>query len=431
MRIYIICFVLFSCLIAADKHDEVFYQEVVKVFTVKNGLPDSGVDKIIFTDQDDPVAVTDAGSFLFKKNEWIKYNDAIMDQSIIRKKNMPAEAGNIYTVIRYKDKKMIGAEKGLFVYENNNWVPTLPADEHYSWAPTNIRVMEIDTKGRLWFGADQGVGYLQNDKWHLFTGKEGLPYKKFTCIAANSDGAIWFGTEKGVFRVDGEKFYYRFSRRWMADDYVNDIKIDKNDDVWIATKKGVSRISFNPISFDEKAAFFTKQVETRHNRIGFICQNHLKEQFNPDSWVPAISDNDGMYTAMYGAAMAFQYAVTGDSTAKKIAKRSFDACKWLVDITHEPGFPARVIIPVDWPEPVNEQYGHDYNKNKQKGDPFWKDIYPRFPLSEDGKYRWKCDTSSDELAGHYFFYGVYYDLVVKPRKKKNRFVKFWRPLPII
>ena len=31
----------------------------------------------------------------------------------------------------------------------------------------------------------------------------------------------------------------------------------------------------------------------------------------------------------------------------------------------------------------------------------------------------KCDTSSDELAGHYFFYGIYFDLVAKTEEEKK------------
>jgi hypothetical protein len=31
---------------------------------------------------------------------------------------------------------------------------------------------------------------------------------------------------------------------------------------------------------------------------------------------------------------------------------------------------------------------------------------------------WKCDTSSDELAGHYFFYGIYHDLVAETPEEK-------------
>ena len=59
------------------------------------------------------------------------------------------------------------------------------------------------------------------------------------------------------------------------------------------------------------------------------------------------------------------------------------------------------------------------NLRVQQHDPFWKDINPRFVKSKDGKYLWKCDTSSDELAGHYFFYGVYYDLVAETEEEKK------------
>ncbi|HWS01726.1 MAG TPA: hypothetical protein VN249_13980, partial [Prolixibacteraceae bacterium] len=166
--------------------------------------------------------------------------------------------------------------------------------------------------------------------------------------------------------------------------------------------------------------YFTWQTEARHQRMGFISPNELKVPYDVNSSTPGISDNDGMYTSMYGAAQAFRYAVTGDAAAKELAVRSFNACKWLVDITHDPGFPARVIVPVDWPEPLKDPaYSHKMNLAVQKSDPFWKDINPRFVKSKDGKYLWKCDTSSDELAGHYFFYGVYYDLVAKTEAEKE------------
>ena len=91
----------------------------------------------------------------------------------------------------------------------------------------------------------------------------------------------------------------------------------------------------------------------------------------------------------------------------------------LVDTSTIPGFPARVVVPIDWHEPVNEQYGAAYNQQNKEQDPLWKDILPRWPESADGKYLWKCDTSSDELAGHFFFYGIYYDLVAHTEDEKE------------
>lgn len=317
----------------------------------------------------------------------------------------------------------VGTERGLYLLSEDGagLVPVYPADERYSWAPRQVATVVYDSKGRLWFGADNGVGVWDGTKWALYTGAEGLPYKNFTCSAAGEDGAVWFGTERGAIRFDGTTWNYRAGRRWLLDDEVSGIVVEKDGSAWIQTKTGVSYIKRANWTLEDKSDYFIAQVEARHNRDGFITNWDLEVQGDISTAVPQITDNDGLYTAMYGAAMAFKYAATGDKRARELAERSFVACKRLVDIVPESmkGFPARVLIPADWKDPVNEQYDAEYNAKKQKGDAFWKQITPRFPLSEDGKYMWKNDTSSDELAGHYFFYAIYYDLVAKTDAEKK------------
>ncbi|KAA3618919.1 MAG: hypothetical protein DWQ05_06005 [Calditrichaeota bacterium] len=418
-RIALFCILLVGITFGQHKHTDKFQQDVATVFGPKDGLPAEIIESIFLTDAGNPVAVAAKAAFIFEDSKWKKFSGDKMKKQDFSKINLPAKAGTIYSMARFSGKQFVGAESGLFyLNENKKWRRVLPADENYSWALSSVRVLTVDSKKRLWFGAKQGIGFLDNEKWHLFTGKEGLPYKNFTSIAAAENGAVWFGTKKGAFKTDGTFFNYRFSRRWLPHDHVNGIVVQADGTAWNATNAGVSRIVRKSLNYEDKAAYFTNQVETRHNRMGFIAQNHLQERYNADSWRYAISDNDGMYTSMYGAAQAFRYAVTGDKEARKLAKRSFEACKWLVDITHEKGFPARVIVPKDWHEPVNEQYDAAYNKKKQEEDPFWKDILPRFVKSKDGKYLWKCDTSSDELAGHYFFYGIYYDLIAESKEEK-------------
>lgn len=358
-----------------------FQQEIATVFTASDGLPKGRVNRIVFDEEGFPIAMMSSGNFIFKEESWKPYSGKLTN---------PAES-----------------------------LPPKIEDQLNAGNLSHIQLFQIDSKNRLWVTTDRGLALQENGHWELYTGAEGLPYDKFTCITAGINGEIWLGTKKGVIRADGKQFHYRASRRWLPDDYVNDIVVQADGTAWIATNKGVSRISFVEMSLDEKAEWFTQQVETRHVREGFVCQSKLEKQFDIQSTRYDISDNDGMYTAMYGASQAFRYAVTGDKKAKELANRSLKACKWLVDITHESGFPARVIVPVDWYEPVNEIYNSAYNERKQKGDPFWKQITPRFVKSKNGKYLWKCDTSSDELAGHYFFYAVYYDLVAKtPSEKK-------------
>ncbi|MCG8311551.1 MAG: hypothetical protein MI975_29460 [Cytophagales bacterium] len=410
----LLIFVNFSFI--SGKKEKQFFQDVVCIHSAQHGLPDGTVRKVEFLGKH-PVVVLQGKSYGWNGEKWSPVKNRITNKNKPIE-NLPEGCGELLASVSYGKKTAIGCENGIYLSSGSKWEAVLPFDENYSWSPRNVRALAADTRGRLWFGAREGVGRIDKGKWKLFTGREGLPYNNFTCAAAGPAGEVWFGTTKGAIRVEDDYFYYRATRRWLPDDHVNDIAVDESGTAWIATNSGLSEIASKSMTYEEKADYFTDQVEARHNRMGFVCQSYLKEQFNIGTSELAISDNDGLYTAMYGAAHAFKYARTKDRKARELAVRSFYACKWLVDITHEPGFPARVIIPIDWPEPVNEQYGHEYNKRKQEGDPFWKDIYPRFPKSKDGKYRWKCDTSSDELAGHYFYYAIFYDLVAETDQEK-------------
>jgi hypothetical protein len=295
--------------------------------------------------------------------------------------------------------------------------PLTVADGNYSWAPVEVGAL-VAAGDAVWFGAKNGVGRRDASGWKLFTGKEGLPYDHFTCAAAGEPGVVWFGTERGAIRYDGKQWAYRAGRRWLPDDRVNAIAIANDGTAWIATPKGVSRIERKKMDMAEKAAWYEKIVDERHTRMGFVVRCSFKEEGKlATSWINH-TDNDGLYTAMYGAAEAFRYGATKDPEAKARAKRSFEALKLLVDVTGIPGFPARAVIPSDWPDDPNKTMGAAMNKAEQKNDPLWKDILPRWPKSADGKYLWKCDTSSDEIAGHYFFYGVYYDLVAESPEEK-------------
>lgn len=415
----LIATVFICCSFNSNPDKGKFRQDVVVMHGTENGLPDGAIDHIAIS-KDGPMATASGNSYLWNDGQWTESKSNHKGKKFSVVKNLPQNSGKLLSQATYMGNTYVGCENGLFVSTGKNtWEQVLPADGNYSWALKNVAALAVDSNGNLWFGSKEGVGKNVNGQWQLFTGKEGLPYTHFTCAAPGPNGEVWFGTGNGAIRAENDYFYYRNNRRWLPDNSVNDIAVSDDGTAWIATDKGISQIIAKEMTYDEKAAYFTKQVEERHNRMGFICQSELLEQFNIASSQLAISDNDGLYTAMYGASQAFRYAMTGDIQAKELADRSFQAIKWLSDITPEPGFPARVIIPVDWHEDVNAQYSRESNLRHQKSDPFWKDIYPRFPLSADGKYRWKCDTSSDEIAGHYFYYGIYYDLVAETKEEKD------------
>ncbi len=351
-----------------------------------------------------------------------KENIVKVDLNTQKQETITGPGSPILTIAIGKNNGIaVGTKEGIYLFNSSNgqWKWLLPEDEKRRWAPRDVKAITFDTDGNLWFGSKEGAGKYNGEKWTLYTGKEGLPWNEFLSAYSGEKGnVVWFATNRGAIRHEDGKFAYRFSHRWLLNDYVNSIAVEPSGNAWLATPDGLSLIERKTMTLEEKSDYFINQVETRHNRDGYVTSCGLKEPYNPDSWFPSISDNDGLYTAMYGASHAFRYAVTKDPKSKEIAKRSFFACKRLVDIT-ERDMPARVVIPIDWPEPVNEIMGAEYNARRQLTDPLWKQIVPRFVTSSDGKYMWKCDTSSDELIGHYFFYGIYYDLVAETEEEKQ------------
>jgi hypothetical protein len=301
-----------------------------------------------------------------------------------------------------------------------------PRDGDRSWAPHEVRGTARDTRGRFWFASPQGVGSFDGRAWKLYTGYEGLPYNDFTTVAAGEDGVVWFGTTRGAIRFDGTNWEYRQGRRWLPDDHVQGIAVTPEGHAWIATPKGLGLIERRPSTLAEKAAFFEAEIDRRHRRTpyGYVLSVSLKRPGDKSEWTQHDSDNDGLWTGMYGAGECFAYAATKDPAAKRRARAAFEALRFLSTVTQggshpaPPGFPARSILPTSGPDP-NRVYTRQRDEERRARDPLWKILQPRWPTSADGQWYWKTDTSSDELDGHYFLYAQYYDLVAETEAEKE------------
>jgi hypothetical protein len=323
----------------------------------------------------------------------------------------------------------VAAESGLFLQHDGRWGYVAPREGNRSWAPHNVRGVTFDGEGQLWFASAQGAGCLGKEReWRLFTGAEGLPYDDFTMMASGEEGVVWFGTRMGAIRYDGESWLYRQGPRWLPDDNVRDIAVAADGTAWFATPNGVGRIERRPMTLAEKARHYEEIIDARHRRTpyGYVLECSLARPGDTSEWSNHDSDNDGLWTAMYGAGECFAYAATRSDLARKRARKAFEALRFLSDVTQGgekpalPGFPARSILPTSGPNPNETHYTIERDKErKRRGDPQWKVMWPRWPKSADGTWYWKCDTSSDELDGHYFFNAVYYDLVAETESEKE------------
>ena len=227
-------------------------------------------------------------------------------------------------------------------------------------------------------------------------------YEEVTVIAKGSSGEYWIGAKKGaIFVCTGciaTSYQYFAGGRWLLDDNVTGIGFDPgpNRVVWLETPKGYSRIEYKQMTLAEKSKVFVERVRARHVRHGLTADSLLRVPGDLSSNQMVSSDNDGLWTQMYIAAEAFRYKVTGQADARANARQGFEAMLRLEEITGISGFHARSFIKI----------GEDIQPN----DGEWHD-------TPDGKWRWKGDTSSDEIVGHYFGYAVYYDLVADEAEK--------------
>lgn len=233
-----------------------------------------------------------------------------------------------------------------------------------------------------------------------------LPVTPVTVIKRADEETVYLGTARGLIRYSTQPgevpIRYLAGKRWLADDQVLGIGLGERNtatgenEVWIETAAGYSRISEKLTTLAAKARLFEERIRLRHVRHGMTSDSILTRPGDTSSNRTVSSDNDGLWTALYVAAECFRYKVTGETEARQFARQGMDALIRLEEITGHPGFPARSFI----------RKGEDI----QPADGEWHD-------TPDGLWRWKGDTSSDEIAGHYFVYPIYYDLVADETEK--------------
>lgn len=322
----------------------------------------------------------------------------------------------------------VAAMTGLFERDAKGaWQRLLPRQGARSWAPWDVRAVAYDSAGRLHFASVQGAGVRDGD-WKLFTPEDGLPYDDFTSVAAAADGSVWYGTRIGAIRRTGAEWEYRQGLRWLPNDAVHGVAVS-DEGAWFATPSGVGLIAAKPLTLAEKAKFFEDEIDKRHRRTEheYVLGVYVSKPGDPSEFRQVDSDNDGLWTAMYGAGECFACAATKSEDACRRAAKAFEALRFLGTVTQggshpaPRGFVARTILPASVGNPNATQYTPERDRRQRETrDGLWKIMDPRWPLSADGKWYWKSDTSSDELDGHYFLYGLYYDLAARTDEQRRR-----------
>jgi len=95
----------------------------------------------------------------------------------------------------------------------------------------------------------------------------------------------------------------------------------------------------------------------------------------------------------------FRYQVTQEQEASDWAWESFGALEFVNHISGIKGLPCRTFLP----ENIEGCCGGEWYNST---------VYPG--------WKWKANTSSDEIVGHLFLYPIFYDLMAKTPQEKER-----------
>ncbi len=344
-----------------------------------------------------------------------------LDGKTWKKKNYKVASSIRDAVPDGKGGFWIATDVGLFRCDDNSSVVFRDTADLIS---AYVESIDYDGSGNLWAGGLGGVT-IRNDKGKVAEKRpsDGITNSFVNVVRRAPDGRMWVGTDYGITRfTPGEKEYsVRLSKRWLVSDQVRDIAFDEKGNAWIATAGGVSAIKVREMTLAEKADYFYDKLIRRHVRKPWIVNRfRLTVPGDTTTIVEEDDDNDGEYTSEYLAMECFRYAATKDPVAAERAKKAFEFLRLLQTVTGTDGFFARTVVPPDWKRvhDGNRTFTPQQIADEKIKDPRFKPVELRWRLSQDGKWLWKGDTSSDEMAGHAFGYFCYYNLVADDDEKK-------------
>ncbi len=141
--------------------------------------------------------------------------------------------------------------------------------------------------------------------------------------AVTADGAVWTITDYGVLRADenaptprdreqrfmGDRYFYGAD---TTDGKVLAILPDGENGIWTVMDNGFTHISMVQMSSIQKAETMSGVTQSNINRRGMVAESY----YYNNAWHPQESDNDGLWTSMYGAGELMRYAfLRGDPNA--------------------------------------------------------------------------------------------------------------------
>ena len=349
-------------------------------------------DKITGIDGDDEIyLITEYSLYHLENGEFVRFlgND------------MPSYG---LAVSNGKIRSFSGRRLTVFAGKRPHWMCIYP--EHTDMPDFSINAIKIDAStGFVWLGTDKGLCvYDDGACWYMGDKIDALPRDEIYDIAFGEKGEMVLASAAGVIILNKGSKKYLPASRYVPVSRVNTVEICGNK-IYAGTDEGLSVISENEMTLEEKAEYYFDICEKYFIRKdGYTAEKQGIINRDITTGKTKITDNDGLWTQLYIAALSYKYAVTKDKKALEAARRSMLAMIKLTEISGIPGFTARAVR-----YPGEEGYGTNIDSSIEGCE--WH-------KAPDGVTEWLGETSSDEMTGHFFGFSLYYDLCADKKEKE-------------
>ncbi len=258
------------------------------------------------------------------------------------------------------------------------------------YSGSGITCAAVTSMGAIVVGTHSGYLWL-TDKLLI----SALPCPDITTIK-EVNGKLWFGSAWGAFTLNEKGKYSYFAReRWLPGNRVIALEAGPENSLLLLTDKGLGKLSFNPMTLEQKALFYEKQVREKNIRYGLNSSSaYLQNGYGSGRTANQPSDN--LWTGMYIASQLFRYKVTGSAEAKENAYEAFEAMERFHTVTKIPGLFARSF---ERDYKVENSKGVDWKKKELlSGSPasVW------LPAADHSNWTWRSTASSDQAVGQLF-----------------------------
>ncbi len=313
--------------VSGDKGINHLQKELIKSYSIRDGLISSEVYPILQTRNGDIYVGTTQGLSRYREG---KFSDAVVKNSkgdkiqvtaLAEDKNGRLWIGTLGDTFRFENDRLekipelenitawaiyfdsaentwIGTEKGLFLFREDKFIAKYTTSE--GLPDNDVKIIYEDRDGVLWIGTYGGLVKVESEKrrkgekeneqlqtnlsqptdfpisFSVFTSENGLASDRIRTIYEDADGTLWIGTyDSGLSRFRDGKFFNYTVENGLFNNGVFQILEDEKQNFWISCNKGIYRVKRKELE-DVAAELFVSPRTIDHHRANISAKLNLK-----------------------------------------------------------------------------------------------------------------------------------------------------------